>query len=659
MLSQHALASYLYQNGLLLEDNSNNDRNEKALRVKLSALTAIAARNALVVMLLAACNDIATTNDDLRVAAGRHAPVGDMHMETVRPLQARGTLADPRVDSKEFVVGDLEFRTDTLATPALTTTTTDLDSYRSVDPMANATAITGHPIIARVVSSTPLIEEGVVTQLVSHAAMTTRATTLRGKCTPKILSVLIGSLTRELVLLNSMIRAQTDLSVSARIEYFDRLASMHAVTATETRPLIGNPLPTIHDLIHRQPHILTAKTLTCRTIVACAAYFTMPEPLIGTILTCQKKQLHCYATDDAVKNMSGKRTAAAAILDTLRSSTLPHLTAAPVLNYHHANSTVAGPLPHDKALIMAKDRHFASALENARRPIGIDAVPAAHLQLEENSIQHSSSTAPHLVAASATAAVRTLTHQLPMNAGSAPHDTLLPIRTHTGHVALTGRASLIPRRRSGPTARRTLEPALVEKEQEEDLPAAPAPSTATRRVTERPAEPRVAFTLASDSRGRARSALPAVAAVTEEDEDEANEQAAVPRFSRLRLSSAPAAVLVLVEETDEDEEEQAIQLARTPTTTSVERVPISTGHVVVSRTLFGSPLSRVMAMHGVAECDEEEANEATVDHSTGLMLPLTQDSIVATPLASLPPPTTPKFEFEPLRTFPFFLAPDP
>ncbi|KAJ3349839.1 hypothetical protein GGF32_005202, partial [Allomyces javanicus] len=112
VLSQLALASYLYQNGLLLEDNSNNDRNEKALGLS------------------SARGGITATNDDLRVAAGRHAPVGDMHMETVRPLQTRGTLADPRVDSKgplqtcgaladprvdskEFAVGDLEFRADT------------------------------------------------------------------------------------------------------------------------------------------------------------------------------------------------------------------------------------------------------------------------------------------------------------------------------------------------------------------------------------------------------------------------------------------------------------------------------------------------------------------------------------------------------------------
>ncbi|KAJ3349849.1 hypothetical protein GGF32_005212 [Allomyces javanicus] len=718
VLSQLALASYLYQNGLL--EANVNDRNEKALGAtnpKLSAFNAIAARDALVAMLLAARGGITATNDDLRVAAGRHAPVGDMHMETVRPLQTRGALADPRVDSKEFAVGALEFRADTLAIPALTTTTTtatttttttttDLDFYRSADPMANAAAITGHPVIARVVSSTPLIEEGAqpaVTQVVSHAAVTThRTTTLRGKRTPEILSVLTHSLTCELGLFNNMVRAQMDLPVSARIEYFDRLTSIHAVTATETRPLIGNPVPTIHDLSHRQSHILTAKTPTCRTVVACAAYFTMPEPLIGTILACQK-QLHFYATDDAVKNMTGKRTAAAGILDSLRS-TLPHLTAAPVLNYYHANSTVAGPRPHDKTLIMVEDRHFASALENARRPIGIDAVPAAHLQLEEHLSQHSSSTAPHLVAASATATVRTVTLQLPMNAVSAPHNTLLPIRTHADPTALfsatpqASRTTHIPaRRRSGPTVRRTLEPVLAEEEEEEDeeSPAMPAPITAPRRVTERPAGPRVAFTLANDSRGRARSALPAVAAVTEEVEESAvlqahNERnarpttvpthkelmkphpdaplargltgprarlgtrhapepprpAAVPHFSHSRPSRAPIAALV---EEVADEEKELIPHTRTATATSLEQDSNLTRRVQVSRTPSGSPLSRVKAMHRVAECEEEEEDEEMkVVHSAGLTLPLTQNSMVATSLALLPSPTTPKFVFKPL-----------
>ncbi|KAJ3359070.1 hypothetical protein GGF32_009683 [Allomyces javanicus] len=58
--------------------------------------------------LRAARAGIAAANDDLRATAGRYAPVGDMHMETTC-----GALADPRVDSKEFAVGDLEFRADT------------------------------------------------------------------------------------------------------------------------------------------------------------------------------------------------------------------------------------------------------------------------------------------------------------------------------------------------------------------------------------------------------------------------------------------------------------------------------------------------------------------------------------------------------------------
>ncbi|KNE72749.1 hypothetical protein AMAG_17078 [Allomyces macrogynus ATCC 38327] len=371
--SQLALASYLYQNGLL--EANVNDRNEKALGAtnpKPSAFNAIAARDLLVAMAFGGI---------------------------------RGALADPPVDSKKFVVGDLKFRADTLATPALTTSTTDPDFYRRAGPMANAAAaITGQPVIARVVDSTPR------------------------RC----------------------------------------------------------------------------------------------------------NQLHFYATDDAVKNTSGKRTATATILDLLRSP-LPHLTAAPVLNYYHANSTVVGPLlPHVNTL-MVTDHHFASALEDdATGSIGTGSIPATHDHLADDLIQHSSSTAPHLTAASATTAVGILTHELPMNTGSAPLETPLPIRTHAGPAALfsptqqASRTTLIPaRRRSGPTVRRTHEPVLVEEVDEEESPAMP-PSTVTRRVTEQLAGPTVAFTLATDSRGRAHSALPAVAVVSDEDEDGVVEHGARP-----------------------------------------------------------------------------------------------------------------------------------
>ncbi|KAJ3361193.1 hypothetical protein GGF31_002441, partial [Allomyces arbusculus] len=70
-----------------------NDRDEKALGAtnpKPSAFNA--ARDLLVAMHSAVRGGIAA-NDDLRVAAGQ-APVGDMHMETVHPLQIRGALAD-------------------------------------------------------------------------------------------------------------------------------------------------------------------------------------------------------------------------------------------------------------------------------------------------------------------------------------------------------------------------------------------------------------------------------------------------------------------------------------------------------------------------------------------------------------------------------------
>ncbi|KAJ3359069.1 hypothetical protein GGF32_009682 [Allomyces javanicus] len=54
-------------------------------------------------------------------------------------------------------------------------------------------------------------------------------------------------------------------------------------------------------------------------------------------------------------------------------------------------------------------------------------------------------------------------------------------------------------------------------------------------------------------------------------------------------------------------------------------------------------------MHGVSECEEEEEDEEMkAVHSAGLTLPLTQNSIVATSLAPLPSPTTPKFVFKPL-----------
>ncbi|KNE57625.1 hypothetical protein AMAG_04490 [Allomyces macrogynus ATCC 38327] len=321
-------------------------------------------------------------------------------------------------------------------------------------------------------------------------------------------------------------------------------------------------------------------------------------------------QLHFYATDDAVKNTSGKRTATATILDLLRSP-LPHLTAAPVLNYYHANSTVVGPLlPHVNTL-MVTDHHFASALEDdATGSIGTGSIPATHDHLADDLIQHSSSTAPHLTAASATTAVGILTHELPMNTGSAPLETPLPIRTHAGPAALfsptqqASRTTLIPaRRRSGPTVRRTHEPVLVEEVDEEESPAMP-PSTVTRRVTEQLAGPTVAFTLATDSLGRAHSALPAVAVVSDEDEDgvvehgarpttmptvpaprdfimsqpdapfarglagprtrpgtrhapEPPRPAAAPHFSLSRLSRAPFAALV-DEPAEEDEEDDSI-----------------------------------------------------------------------------------------------------